>query len=50
MFGYVSGDDPGPDPEMTFKVLISAVPFGLLLVSFLISLFLRIPTNEETEG
>lgn len=50
MFGYVSGDEPGPDPEMTFKVLISAVPFGLLLVSFLISLFLRIPTNEETEG
>lgn len=41
MFGYVSGNDPGSDPETTFKVLISVVPVCLLAVSFIISLFLK---------
>ncbi|MGG4034017.1 MFS transporter [Paenibacillus cisolokensis] len=41
LFGYVSGDNPGPNPEATFRYLISAVPFGLLLVAFLISLMIR---------
>jgi len=40
-FGYVSGDNPGPNPEAAFRYLISAVPFGLLVMAFLISLLYR---------
>lgn len=40
-FGYVSGDEPGPDPESTFLYLICVIPFILLAVSFFISLFLK---------
>lgn len=41
MFGYVSGDEPGPHPETTFRVLISVVPLILLAISLGISLFMR---------
>jgi len=42
MFGYESGDNPGPNPELTFRVLISAVPCMLLAVSIVLSLFFRL--------
>lgn len=45
-FGYVSGDNPGPDPESTFRYLISVIPLGLLAVSFLISLFVKNSPND----
>ncbi|HEX7055952.1 MAG TPA: MFS transporter [Bacilli bacterium] len=51
MFGYVSGDNPGAHPELAFRCLISAVPFLLLLVSFLISLMFkeeRLHVRHET--
>lgn len=41
IFGYVSGDDPGPHPETTFRVLVSVVPLLLLAISVSISLFLK---------
>jgi GPH family glycoside/pentoside/hexuronide:cation symporter len=41
LFGYVSGDEPGPNPKLTFQVLISVVPLILLLVSCMISLLVR---------
>lgn len=41
LFGYVSGDNPGPNPEGTFRVLISVVPFCLLAVAFLLSLAVK---------
>lgn len=37
IFGYESGDNPGPDPGLTFRYLISVVPLCLLIVSILIS-------------
>jgi GPH family glycoside/pentoside/hexuronide:cation symporter len=40
-FQYVSGDNPGPNPEAAFRYLISIVPLCLLVVSFLISLGLK---------
>lgn len=40
-FGYVSGDQPGPDPAGTFIFLTSAVPLGFLVVSFVVAVFLR---------
>ncbi|MBN2980949.1 MULTISPECIES: MFS transporter [Cohnella] len=42
-FGYVSGDEPGPHPETTFRVLISIVPLCLLAVSFAVSMFMKDP-------
>ncbi|CAM3216004.1 MFS transporter [Paenibacillus lupini] len=47
IYGYQSGDEPGPHPETTFRVLICMVPFILLIVSFVISLFMR---NLEARG
>ncbi|MBS4201040.1 MFS transporter [Bacillus sp. FJAT-49732] len=50
IFGYESGENPGPDPESTFRYLISIVPFGLLLISIFITLFVKIerkPTHVE---
>jgi len=41
VFGYVSGENPGPNPEATFRYLISLIPCCLLLISFMISLFLK---------
>ncbi len=32
LFGYISGDDPGPQPDVTFRFLLSVIPvIGLLL-------------------
>lgn len=47
MYGYRSGDEPGPQPEMVFRVLICVVPLILLTVSFAISLFMK---NLEEPG
>lgn len=46
IFGYESGDHPGPNPEATFRYLISIVPLGLLLISYLISLFVKIKRSS----
>ncbi|MFD0674689.1 MFS transporter [Cohnella sp. GCM10027633] len=50
VFGYESGDDPGPDPESTFRYLISVIPFGLLCISFLVSLFMTIERKKAHES
>ncbi|RKN72939.1 MFS transporter [Paenibacillus ginsengarvi] len=47
IFGYQSGDNPGPDPESTFRYLICVVPLLLLVVSFLISLLYK---NTQKSG
>ncbi|BBI36358.1 MFS transporter [Cohnella abietis] len=49
-FGYESGDKPGPDPESTFRYLISVVPFGLLVISIIISFFVKIERKPEHES
>ncbi|MFD2117387.1 MFS transporter [Paenibacillus yanchengensis] len=46
IFGYESGDNPGPDPESTFRYLISVVPFILVSISYIISLFVKIKRTE----
>ncbi|WP_274653731.1 MFS transporter [Paenibacillus humicola] len=54
LFGYVSGENPGPHAETAFRVLISAVPVLLLAVSVAISLFMRDfseePVRTEAES
>ncbi|MCM3272459.1 MFS transporter [Paenibacillus elgii] len=47
LFGYVSGEQPGPDPQGTFRYLISVVPFCLLAVSFLIAVTFHFPDKRE---
>jgi len=47
IFGYESGDKPGPDPESTFRYLISVVPLILLAISVVISLFVKIERRPE---
>jgi len=47
IFGYESGDKPGPDPESTFRYLISVVPLVLLAISVVISLFVKIERGPE---
>ncbi|WP_281941050.1 MFS transporter [Paenibacillus tyrfis] len=47
LLGYVSGEQPGPDPQGTFRYLISVVPFCLLAVSFLIASTLHFPDKRE---
>ncbi|GIP52616.1 MFS transporter [Paenibacillus vini] len=37
ILGYESGDNPGPAPELTFRVLISIVPICLLAISVVLS-------------
>ncbi|WP_052339745.1 MFS transporter [Gorillibacterium massiliense] len=37
IFGYESGDHPGPNPDDTFRYLICVVPVILLTVAFLLS-------------
>lgn len=50
IFGYESGDNPGPDPESTFRYLISVVPLGLLVVSVLVSLFVKVERKPRDES
>jgi GPH family glycoside/pentoside/hexuronide:cation symporter len=50
LFGYEDGDNPGPDPESTFRYLISVVPFGLLVVSIFLSFFVKIERNPADES
>jgi len=47
IFGYESGDNPGPNPEATFRYLISVVPFCLLAVSVAISWFVKLGKLKE---
>jgi len=36
--GYESGENPGPTPDLTFRLLISAVPIVLLIGAYLVSM------------
>ncbi len=34
LFGYVSGDNPGPQPSMAFRFLLGFAPLGVLIISW----------------
>ncbi len=34
LFGYVSGDNPGPQPDMAFRFLLGYAPLGVLALSW----------------
>ncbi len=47
IFGYESGDNPGPAPELTFRYLISVVPLCLLAVSVILSLSVKFHFSKQ---
>lgn len=50
IFGYESGDRPGPNPELTFRYLISAVPLLLLSVAVIISFSTKFKFKDESSS
>ena len=46
VFGYVSGEEPGPRPADTFLFLTTTIPLVLLVLSFAVAMFLR-PRHVE---
>ena len=43
LFGYYSGDDPGPDPGMAFRVAVSVYPFVVAVLGVILSMVIRVP-------
>ncbi|MET0813503.1 MAG: MFS transporter [Microbacterium sp.] len=50
VFGYVSGDEPGPHPDQTFIFLTTTVPLVLLVLSFAVAMFIRRAHVEVPPG
>jgi len=48
IYGYESGDVPGPQPADAARFLISIFPFVVMLVCCMFSLFLRFKEHEPT--
>ncbi|MHA6482575.1 MFS transporter [Paenibacillus sp. strain BS8-2] len=49
--GYENGDNPGDNPELAFRVLISFVPLVLLAISFALSYFVKLkPLGDMGEA
>lgn len=46
LFGYVSGQDPGPDPESAFRFLISVFPFVCLVLAWALARKLCLEDNQ----
>jgi GPH family glycoside/pentoside/hexuronide:cation symporter len=44
LFGYVSGENPGPEPENAFRFLISVLPLVFSIIAWLISR--RLPFDD----
>lgn len=50
IFGYESGENPGPSPELTFRYLISFVPLCLLMISVILSFAVKFNFPENRKG
>lgn len=50
-FGFQSGDNPGANPEMAWRVYMAIYPFALLAIGATISRFIKVPGDyPDTEG
>ena len=47
MFGFVSGNEPGPNPDMASRFLLSVFPAILVLIAFAFSWFIDFDRSEE---
>lgn len=43
LFGYYSGEEPGPDPGTAFRVAVSVYPFVIAVLGVVLSLLIRVP-------
>ncbi len=41
LFGYVSGDQPGPQPDTAFRFFMSVIPFVALTIAFVIGMIYK---------
>jgi GPH family glycoside/pentoside/hexuronide:cation symporter len=48
LFGYVSGDDPGPNPDLAFRFLMGVIPFICLLAAWFLARRLAIGDEVVT--
>jgi len=49
LYGYESGEVPGPQPADAARFLISLFPFIIMIVCCVVSLFLHFPEQAETK-
>jgi len=47
LFGYVSGEDPGPNPASAFRFLMSVLPFICMAAALLLARTLRLEADEN---
>jgi GPH family glycoside/pentoside/hexuronide:cation symporter len=47
LFGYVSGEQPGPNPASAFRFLMSVLPFICMLSALLLARTLRLEADEN---
>ncbi len=45
LFGYYSGDQPGPDPGLAFRVYLCAYPFALAAAGAVLARLVRVPES-----
>lgn len=47
LFGYVSGENPGPQPENAFRFLMGVFPFIFTIIAWLIASRLSFDTRQD---
>lgn len=47
LFGYVNGDNPGPNPGIAFKFFMSVIPLVALSIAFIIGLIYKKSSSKE---
>ena len=48
-FGYVSGENPGPNPENAFRFLMSVLPFICMVTAWLLARSLNLEDDQKLE-
>ena len=49
VFGFVNGDDPGPNPGFAARVLLCIFPCAAMVIASVITFFLHFPADEKKE-
>ncbi|MCX7029492.1 MAG: MFS transporter, partial [Spirochaetes bacterium] len=47
LFGFESGDNPGPSPDQASRFLLTVFPALLMVVSLVVSFFISFPETEK---
>lgn len=47
LFGFISGDQPGTQPDMAARFLLTVFPLALTLISFAFSFTVNFPENQK---